>query len=139
MCTSGMLEVGIQKNPSFLAAPFPASPNGSFERPLEPKGGQLELKIPDVILRRGFLSPHNVCISGSGYRRLNPLPRACCKSSSPICSLLQLIVSPTASEAHKGATSARLSVTMRAAKWQSTIPYVDLRNCEPELQCCWPG
>ena len=51
----------------------------------------------DFALR--FLSLHNVCISGSGQRRLNPTPWACCKSSSPICSLGQLIVSPTASEA----------------------------------------
>ena len=76
----------------------------------------------DFALR--FLSLHNVCISGSGQRRLNPTPWACCKSSSPICSLGQLIVSPTPRRPHKGATSARLLAASgdnaTATKRQST-------------------
>ena len=116
----------------------PAWPNGSFERPLEPKGGQL--KTPDVILCRGFLSPHNVCISGSGHRRLNPAPQACCKSSSPICSLLQLIVSP--SPRLRGPTKEPLPPGWR---WQCAAQNGNLRF--RTILCaivrwgvqCWPG
>ena len=90
------------------------------------------MKTPDVILRRGFLSPHNVCISGSGHRRLNPAPGACCKSSSPICSLAAIDSFPDrASKApQRSHFRPAVVVTMRGTKWQSTIPFLDLRNCE---------
>ena len=96
--TSGMLQAAFSHSSIFPeAAVFPAWHNDSFEGPLEPLEGQWELKRPDVILRRGFLSPHNVCISGSGYRRLNPGPVV--NHLPQFVPLLQLIVSPTASEA----------------------------------------
>ena len=82
---------------------------------------------------RGFLSPHNVCISGSGQETVESCaPGLPCKSSSPICSLAAIDSFPDrASEApQRSHFRPAVVVTMRGTKWQSTIPFGDLRNCE---------